>query len=81
MRAVLAHELGHVDMHQDYNCIFLDRYTYNTKNTFERQANVYAAELLLPDALPKQLWNYSYQQIATVYGVPVKLVMLKYRIN
>ena len=46
MRAVLAHELGHVDMHQDYNCIFLDRYTYNTKNTFERQANVYAAELL-----------------------------------
>ena len=81
MRAVLAHELGHVDMHQDYHCIFLDRYTYNTKNTFERQPNVYAAELLLPDALPKQLWNYSYQQIATVYGVPVKLVMLKYRIN
>lgn len=80
-RGVLAHELGHADMHQDYNCVFLDRHTYNNKAVYERQANVYAAELLLPDILPRQCQNFSYQQIAAAYGVPVELVMLKYRIN
>ena len=79
-RCVLAHELGHVDMHQDYNCVFLARYTYGTKNQYEHQANVYAAELLLPDKILHQYHSYSYQQIAAVYGVSVELVMLKYRI-
>lgn len=79
-RAVLAHELGHVDMHKNDNCIFLDRHTCNIKDVYEHEANVYAAELLLPDILPRHCWEYSYQQVAAAYGVPVELVMLKYRI-
>lgn len=79
-RAVLAHELGHIDMHHNNNCIFLDRYTYGTKDKFEREANIFAAELLLPDKPARQYWDYSYQQLAAVYGVPEELVRLKYNI-
>ena len=79
-RGVLAHELGHVDMHQDYNCIFLARFTYSTRDKYECQANVYASELLLPDKPSRDYWDYSYEQLAIVYGVPIELVMLKYRI-
>lgn len=79
-RAVLAHELGHLDMHQKNNCIFLDRYTYGNKDKFEREANIYAAELLLPDKPAREYWDYSYQQLAAAYGVPIELVQLKYNI-
>ena len=64
---VLAHELGHVIMHKDYNCIFLSRYTYMTKDIYEHQANLFAAELLLPDEVPIEYQELSYQQLAMLY--------------
>lgn len=46
---VVAHELGHSLLHAEVNCSFLKKYTpfsKNTKNTYEREANIFAAELL-----------------------------------
>lgn len=40
-RGVLAHEFGHVILHQSYNCIFLARYTYNTKDKYECQVSTF----------------------------------------
>lgn len=78
-RIVLAHELGHAVMHKDYNCIFLSRHTYMTKNIYEHQANLFAAELLLPDAVPVDFYNMSYQQLAALYHVPAVFVEMKWR--
>ena len=75
---VLAHELGHVIMHKDYNCIFLSRYTYMTKDIYEHQANLFAAELLLPDEVPIEYQELSYQQLAMLYHVPAMFVEMKW---
>lgn len=77
-RVVLAHELGHVVMHKGYNCVFLSRHTYMTKNIYEHQANLFSAELLLPNRIPCDYRDMSYQQLAAIYQVPVELVIMKW---
>ena len=77
-RIVLAHELGHAVMHKGYNCIFLSRYTYMTKDIYEHQANLFAASLLLPDTVPEEYQDMSSQQLAMVYRVPVEFVEMKW---
>lgn len=46
---VAAHELGHARLHKGQNVLYLSRNTYNVKGKLERQANLYSAELLVPD--------------------------------
>ena len=77
-RIVLAHELGHAIMHKGYNCIFLSRHTYMTKDIYEYQANKFAASLLLPDAVPKEYQDMSTQQLAMLYRVPVEFIEMKW---
>lgn len=77
-RIVLAHELGHAIMHKGYNCVFLSRHTYMTKDIYEYQANKFAASLLLPDAVPKEYQDMSTQQLAMLYRVPVEFIEMKW---
>jgi len=77
-RIVLAHELGHAIMHKGYNCVFLSRHTYMTKDIYEHQANKFAASLLLPDIVPEEYQNMSSQQLAMVYRVPVEFIEMKW---
>ena len=77
-RIVLAHELGHAIMHQGYNCIFLSRYTYMTKDIYEHQANQFAAFLLLPDTVPSDYQDMNYKQLAMLYCVPLEFVEMKW---
>lgn len=46
---VAAHELGHARLHKGQNILFLNNNTFSSKGKFERQANLYAAELLISD--------------------------------
>jgi Zn-dependent peptidase ImmA (M78 family) len=46
---VAAHELGHAILHRGRNILYLSNNTYYTRGTFEREANLFAAELLLED--------------------------------
>lgn len=48
-RFVLAHELGHAIMHENLNTPFLMENTLLSKNKFEKEANTFAIELLVPD--------------------------------
>ena len=48
-----------------------------SRDKFERQANTFAVELLLPDELLREYEGYSIYHIAASYGVPEEFVELK----
>lgn len=76
-RFVCAHELGHSILHADLNVPKLTRYTMFSRDKFERQANTFAVELLLPDDLLREYEGYSIYHLAASYGVPQEFVELK----
>lgn len=76
-RFVLAHELGHMQMHRSLNTVFMDTKTFYPHSRFERQANAFAVELLLPDDLLREYEDCSIYQLAMAYGVPQEFVDLK----
>ncbi|WP_314797209.1 ImmA/IrrE family metallo-endopeptidase [uncultured Selenomonas sp.] len=51
--------------------------TYNPHSRFERQANTFAVELLLPDDLLREYPDCSIYQLARSAGVPENFVELK----
>lgn len=78
IRIVLAHELGHALLHVNSNCIFLQNNTFFVTNKLENEANLFAAELLLPDNLQYQYPEYyTLDQIANAEKVPSEFVKLK----
>jgi Zn-dependent peptidase ImmA (M78 family) len=46
---VCAHELGHALMHKDTNVVYLDTRTFLKTSIYERQANIFAINLIYPD--------------------------------
>lgn len=77
-KAVCAHELGHALMHPNINVFFLKEYTLFSTNKYENEANLFAAELLLPDSAYLEYYGYSYEQIAGLEELPCELVRIKY---
>lgn len=76
-RFVLAHELGHMQMHHSMNTVFMDTNTYNPHSRFERQANAFAVELLLPDELLQEYPDCTIYQLANSVGIPMQFAELK----
>lgn len=76
-RFVIAHELGHMQMHRSMNTVFMDAKTYNPHSKFERQANTFAVELLLPDDLLREYPECTIRQLARSAGVPEEFAGLK----
>ena len=77
-RIVAAHELGHAIQHPKINCSFVKNYTLYSKNTFEIEANKFAAELLLPDEILIEYQGKTVDQIAAYLNVIPELVKLKF---
>ena len=78
---VMSHELGHAILHSSSSAFFLHDHTYYARGKFEREANLFAAELLI-DTLnidTKSMQNYSLFQLASTLNVPMEL--LKYKFN
>ncbi|KOY81539.1 ImmA/IrrE family metallo-endopeptidase [Lysinibacillus macroides] len=79
-RIVCAHELGHALLHPRLNTPFMRKNTLFLIDKIEREANLFAAHLLIPD---ENLFNFSEQttiyDIATLHNVPIELVELKYK--
>lgn len=48
-RVVVAHELGHAFLHRTKECAFIKNHTLLLTSWVEREANIFAAELLIPD--------------------------------
>ena len=83
-RAVCAHELGHIMLHNNLNCLDLERNTNFVVSKFETEADTFAAFLLIDDAL---LQNEFYDNsptgtddIAAKFEVPEYLVKLRFNI-
>ena len=74
---VCAHELGHAICHPDINVQWLCESTFYSKGKFERQANTFAVELLLPDDLLREYPECTVYQLARSVGVPEEFVELK----
>jgi len=74
---VCAHELGHSILHADLNVPKLTRYTMFSRDKFERQANTFAVELLLPDELLREHEDCSIYLLAASFCIPQEFVDLK----
>lgn len=69
-----AHELGHALFHEDVNVPFLNAFTYMRTGRFEREANAFAAFLLISDEEVEQCRDLSIPKIMEVYNISEQLV-------
>ena len=82
LRMVMAHELGHVVLHSNDIAFFLHDHTFYSRGKFEKEANAFAAELLIDtDVIDEvHMKNYSITQLAYFYSVPAKLIKIKFNL-
>ena len=74
---VAAHELGHALFHRNMNVLFMTSNTFCNKGRYEKLANYFAADLLLPDDIFENHKGESLEFIAKTEGVSYELVELK----
>lgn len=73
-----AHELGHSKLHPNANTPFFRNNTFYSINKLERQANYFASELLIDT--DRSIYEYTIDQLARYYNIPIELVKIKYNI-
>lgn len=80
LKMVMAHELGHAILHSSDSTFFLHDHTLYARGKFEREANIFAAEILIDiNSLDEHsVYNYSIDQLAIYFNVPVELVKVKF---
>lgn len=76
-RYTCAHELGHSVLHRGVSLPYLKQNTFFSPGTYERQADTFAAELLLPDSLIQENPGHSIYDLAESVGLPPALITLK----
>lgn len=76
-RYTCAHELGHAVLHHGLSLPYLRAHTLFSPAIYERQANIFAVELLMPDDLIKEMSGCTLDKIAKSMGIPDGLVYLK----
>ena len=83
-RVVLAHEIGHVVLHQELAELrgFHDFDLFGMKDSTEYEANVFAAELMLDTEEVLDLLNQdmAFFDAASTLGVPPELLDFKFRV-
>jgi Zn-dependent peptidase ImmA (M78 family) len=75
-RFVCAHELGHAILHPHANTPFMKANTFFSVERIEREANEFAAELLIPDEVLDEY--VTLQEVAAVCKVPLEITRLKH---
>ena len=69
----LAHELGHYFLHSDVerDVLFRERTMVGHREVIEREADCFAAEILMPEAAIRKYWTVaeSIQQMADFFAV------------
>ena len=81
-RFILAHELGHAVLHGNSGCsTFHDVTLYDDSSATEKEANLFAAELLMNDEDVLTMINHdgTFFSAAAVLGVPMELLDFKFR--
>jgi Zn-dependent peptidase ImmA (M78 family) len=77
-RETLAHEIGHAIMHNGIGFFFMVEHTYQRIGSYEREANEFAAELLIPDEILWNLREESVEYAAKTLMVSKELFTYKY---
>ncbi len=82
LRIVIAHELGHAVLHSSDTAFFLHDHTFYSRGRFEKEANYFAAELLIDLSIIDEVYigSYSINQLALFYGVPIEFIKLKFNL-
>lgn len=76
-RVVMAHELGHAVLHPKENCAFMSKHTLLLTSKIERQANLFAACLLITDDILAEYRGYTREQLSSGTGLPMELIDLR----
>lgn len=76
-KVVMAHELGHAVLHVKENCAFMSRNTLLLTSKIERQANLFAAYLLITDGMIENYSEYTQEQFCCCTGYPKELIELR----
>lgn len=77
MHFVMAHELGHALLHRTENCYFIRNKTFLSTAWIEKEANTFAAELLIPDSLIYENPGMTKSQLARLAGYNEKIMDFK----
>lgn len=77
MQVVMAHELGHAILHRKENCYFIRNKTFLLTSKNEIEANIFAAELLIPDEILLENKDYTIKQLSRLLKYGENLVELK----
>lgn len=76
-KMVMSHELGHAIMHRKQNCYFIKNKTLLLNSKSEREANVFAAELLIPDEIISEYNSYTMEELSKLLGYDRQFVEIK----
>ena len=74
---VCPHELGHMLLHKKANALFMDTYTGFNTTKYEKEADLFAMELLVSDETILEFQEYTTEQIALALGYTEKLIKLR----
>lgn len=74
---VCAHELGHMLLHKKANALFMDTYTGFNTTKYEKEADLFAMELLVPDQVFLEYQEFTTDQIARALGYDEELIKLR----
>ena len=75
-RVVVAHELGHALLHRKENCAFIKSQTLLLTSGIEREANFFAAHLLITDDMLQDYAGFTKEQFCNCTGYPKELLEL-----
>lgn len=76
-KVVLAHELGHALLHRKENCAFLKNKTLLLTTGIEKEANDFAAQLLIDDKMLHEYEGFTREQFCNSTGYPRELIALR----
>lgn len=76
-KVVVAHELGHALLHRRENCAFIKSRTLLLTSGIEREANLFAANLLITDDMLQDYANFTREQFCRSTGYPMELIELR----
>lgn len=78
-KVIVAHELGHAFLHRKENCAFIKNKTLISCSGIEREANHFAATLLITDELLEEYQNCTESQFCDCTRYPKELIELRLR--
>lgn len=76
-KVVVAHELGHALLHRKENCAFIKNKTLLLTSGIEREANQFAAHLLISDDMLQNYSGCTQSQFCDCTGYPKELIELR----